>query len=931
MEFEFGKHFKDATNLLLMMDHDSGYVEGESSTSSSIESAPPHKEIPAKREPDNFLLSEDALLERPELYFDLSANLPPEIDREDQIRVFSSPDIVTSSVPSQNSVAEYSGLENDSISSSQRSGEIPLIAPIEVAKMDVCEMVQDGVDNDILMISATESDMSLEQTFDPVIVENSNLSFACCSHKKAISISPSNGIIKQEGGLNHSVIAPSNSEGLNGDKKEHYFKEDNEEPDKEQSVQESLNSSNQTPSTPNLGDPTINSKSTNKWSVTKSMKPMTPSKANHPLAPLTNTFDFEAPQFIPKDKKRLTLIFSKAEKENLYSVKRKFPSLTPEKSIDKSLVNPDISPDIFDGEDLEAVDCKTNYFDMSSVSVTEEPYIEKLDKKLLKRVQNGMNGVLPPPSVTVIHMSAQDILNKLDENKSYFFWNKPEGESSLNSSGDSGKFCNSLLLSVGLDEAMTLGFPEASKVRCHGLHYNCGKISEEIVDMCEKYQKRFVGAETQSTCTTFETQNSASSPTKRKSTRPKWGTKSPGRRLSHLARRRITFSSSNLQAGGGSALAGSRARQILVDAKKIDLLSRRRSPRKTPRKTPTKSPKVKTRTPSSSAKKKLAMRFRKLTGEIEKSVPSTSEVASSVPRALFRSPAKSEGRATKRALFQSPNRDNSSSLNMKSKSQNLHSLGDRSQSRRNLFPSPRKHSPLKQSRSPFKRGLNFGYEKKRKRSESDDVPASKFPRSMSMDVKPSTSVGNRSICRTQSELNISGNKGQNELSEQHKKKLLWAVSIALQSQNITSIHPQWKTFASVLARVTRRFYANQLTGNVTGGTSERMQRIAKYHVISVIKGKSADEIISEYLKNRANSRVQKPQGYVAPQDYEANGAIGGKRLVPSGGKENVFQDRANTLESWEKRKLEEGRGKSTLTENKIERIRKVINFGDDDR
>lgn len=201
--------------------------------------------------------------------------------------------------------------------------------------------------------------------------------------------------------------------------------------------------------------------------------------------------------------------------------------------------------------------------------------------------------------------------------------------------------------------------------------YNCGKTSEEIVDLSDKYQKRCVSAETQSSCTIFES-HSANSPSKRKSLKPRWGGKSPGRRLSHLARRRITFSSSNLQ-GNSSSIVGSRARQILVDAKKIELLNRRRSPkksprkspRKTPRKTPSTSPKLKTRTPSSSAKKKLAMRFRKLTGEIEKSVTNSAEVTSSVSRTLFKSPvkaAKSESRLTKRNLFQSPSRDNYSSL-----------------------------------------------------------------------------------------------------------------------------------------------------------------------------------------------------------------------------------------------------------------------------
>lgn len=93
----------------------------------------------------------------------------------------------------------------------------------------------------------------------------------------------------------------------------------------------------------------------------------------------------------------------------------------------------------------------------------------------------------------------------------------------------------------------------------------------------------------------------------------------------------------------------------------MDLLNRRRSPRKsprknlrrTPRKTPSKSPRLKSRTPSSSAKKKLAMRFRKLAGEIEKTVPTTSS-----DTALF---------SSKRALFQSPDRDKKLSLFQPSK------------------------------------------------------------------------------------------------------------------------------------------------------------------------------------------------------------------------------------------------------------------------
>lgn len=78
-------------------------------------------------------------------------------------------------------------------------------------------------------------------------------------------------------------------------------------------------------------------------------------------------------------------------------------------------------------------------------------------------------------------------------------------------------------------------------------------------------------------------------------------------------------------------------------SRKLELL-RRKSPRKTPKKTPSKSPRSKTRTPSSSAKKKLALRFRKLTGEFE------------VPNSTAPSSENNSIVMSKRALFQSPER-----------------------------------------------------------------------------------------------------------------------------------------------------------------------------------------------------------------------------------------------------------------------------------
>lgn len=61
--------------------------------------------------------------------------------------------------------------------------------------------------------------------------------------------------------------------------------------------------------------------------------------------------------------------------------------------------------------------------------------------------------------------------------------------------------------------------------------------------LCERY----IGAETQSTCNVFFSKQGPGSARKRSVLAKRNYGQSPGKRLSHLARRRRTFSSANLQ------------------------------------------------------------------------------------------------------------------------------------------------------------------------------------------------------------------------------------------------------------------------------------------------------------------------------------------------------------------------------------------------
>ncbi|KAK9892235.1 hypothetical protein WA026_019036 [Henosepilachna vigintioctopunctata] len=578
---------------------------------------------------------------------------------------------------------------------------------------------------------------------------------------------------------------------------------------------------------------------------------------------------------------------------------------TPKKGM-KRKFNESLSPDLFsDDENIK-------YKHLPSPKIIEERYVHKLDHILLKRVQRKLSGVPPPPEFTITNFSVDTILQKLEENKTYF-WTKENitqnekhemgslkstNENQNCSFGSSG----SILVEGPIEDVMKKEFPEVLESRHHGLHHNRNKLSEEIEHLCDKYAKRYIGAETQSTCCAVE--KKYSSPTKRKTIKQKWATKSPGRRLSHLARRRITFSSANLQAGS-STNAASRARQILIDYKKVQVLNHKMSPRKSPRKTPNKSP-SQGRTPSSSAKKKLRMRFRLLSGDFKETAAGPSSSIASSKRALFQSP--DNGNKFRNILSNASSNSFNEDLNNRGIKRSLFTSPSRLKSKGSLFSSPNKKSPFKNVSC---------FEKKRKRDESDDMSdPSRFLRSQSA----------TEVIDTYSQLPFSKAKSDGVLSSQpvtdlsaaHKKKLQWAVYESLKHQNINMSNPNFKTFASVLARVTRRFI---LASNIRleGGTSERMLRIARHHSFAVVKGKSVDEIMNEYNKNKAKSF--KPQGYIAPEDNERR--QNNKEFSAS--KESALKDRSNTGDS-----LKNVAPQSTIVKpvSRIDRIRKVINFED---
>lgn len=125
-----------------------------------------------------------------------------------------------------------------------------------------------------------------------------------------------------------------------------------------------------------------------------------------------------------------------------------FVAQTPEKQY-KNPITSDISPDLFSDDDEPVKVLET------SQTLTEK-YVHPKDQKLIKRVQNGLSGVFPPPSVTFFCMSVTEMLDRINENQQLF----------ADASGQSEK---KSLLVTEVSENDIKEWPQILEQRYHGL------------------------------------------------------------------------------------------------------------------------------------------------------------------------------------------------------------------------------------------------------------------------------------------------------------------------------------------------------------------------------------------------------------------------------------------------------------------------------
>lgn len=145
-------------------------------------------------------------------------------------------------------------------------------------------------------------------------------------------------------------------------------------------------------------------------------------------------------------------------------------SLTPQKY--ENPINPNVSPDLFPDEEftqgalIETVEAST-----SSKHGLEKKYVRK-DYLLVRKATNSLKGVIPPHCMTVVQLSVDEMLNKIEANKEYFWSLESVLQSKckvLNTCNDGNEDGFKSLLLTGSKDIVNQEWPGIMQRRFHGL------------------------------------------------------------------------------------------------------------------------------------------------------------------------------------------------------------------------------------------------------------------------------------------------------------------------------------------------------------------------------------------------------------------------------------------------------------------------------
>lgn len=555
------------------------------------------------------------------------------------------------------------------------------------------------------------------------------------------------------------------------------------------------------------------------------------------------------------------------------------------KIADLFIFGPKSPEDLFDdGDDEEVYGLQKSDTSGNSSGLTMDDSanetVQKLrsnETRLLKRMQRSLTGILPPPSVTASKLTISELLERYQANASL-------DREPIELAHDESLF----LPNCSTEEIATVSWPDSMNVQGLGVCYNRSRNSEKIELMALDLVERYVGCETVSSYTTCVKSPQS---TKKRALKSRAVLQSPGRRLSHLARRRAIFSSANLKQSVGAN------RQIVLNPKRRDekkLFMAGQKLKRTPKRAGSGTPR-KGKTPRSNKKARDVIVIKStITREQSKRAlfQSPALVTTEPPKPMVSEDVAKRVEKSKRALF-SPAKKLDRSVSFNENSGRLGALGDlnRYKSLNNLD--------------------QIGGKRRRVDDTNTSDNCNKMPRLLPPNNEnecPSTSrmlksqsfhgasqPGSRtSFYRSQTDINES--LSQRKLSEHHKQKLLWAVATALKNKNIISSHPDYKKYASNLTRIVKTLFLQfaEIDPQITGiqSTSEKFKRIANNHVYSVLKDVPYQTIITRERERLENLKTfKKLDGYIAPDEYKPY------NMVNRRNSSNIFYSDVSSVDS----------------------------------
>lgn len=149
------------------------------------------------------------------------------------------------------------------------------------------------------------------------------------------------------------------------------------------------------------------------------------------------------------------------KQESLLSRQNELEVENVDKKLPEVIEKPPLSPDLFSDEEPPPPPV------FKRQSPNEQKYIDKNDGILLKRTRECLVGVLPPPSITILQISAAEMLDKIQSNQNLFV-----SSADLNSNEnctENSKVRRSLLVNCRKEDCEEYIWPDVLHSRYHGL------------------------------------------------------------------------------------------------------------------------------------------------------------------------------------------------------------------------------------------------------------------------------------------------------------------------------------------------------------------------------------------------------------------------------------------------------------------------------